>query len=83
MFQAVEYPYELGLQGKVKNASLKVFWLFNFFKLIFEFKVVDDIYRFINRKNVIEETAVKNESQWALKEFEMLLVHAMNFEGTK
>ncbi|CAB03914.2 Potassium channel domain-containing protein [Caenorhabditis elegans] len=66
MFQAVEYPYELGLQGKVKNASLKV---------------VDDIYRFINRKNVIEETAVKNESQWALKEFEMLLVHAMNFEG--
>ncbi|CAL2036690.1 unnamed protein product [Caenorhabditis brenneri] len=66
MFQAVEYPYELGLQGKVKNASLKV---------------VDDIYRFINKKSVIEETAVKNESQWALKEFEMLLVHAMNFEG--
>ncbi|EGT36206.1 CBN-TWK-39 protein [Caenorhabditis brenneri] len=66
MFQAVEYPYELGLQGKVKNASLKV---------------VGDIYRFINKKSVIEETAVKNESQWALKEFEMLLVHAMNFEG--
>uniref|UniRef100_A0A8R1HXA3 Potassium channel domain-containing protein n=1 Tax=Caenorhabditis japonica TaxID=281687 RepID=A0A8R1HXA3_CAEJA len=66
MFQAVEYPYEEGLQGKVKNASLKV---------------VDEIYRFINKKNVIEETAVKNESQWALKEFEMLLVHAMNFEG--
>ncbi|CAB3402603.1 unnamed protein product [Caenorhabditis bovis] len=66
MFQAVEYPYELGLQDKVKNGS----W-----------KVVNDIYQFINTKNVIEENAVKNESQWALKEFEMLLVHAMNFEG--
>ncbi|CAI5444802.1 unnamed protein product [Caenorhabditis angaria] len=66
IFRSVEFPHEISLQGRVKNGTEKV---------------IDLIYAYINEGHVIEESAVKERSHEVLKNFEELLVAAMNFEG--